>query len=158
MIIFMMFVEVLINKKSLIMKLTVNKQLKTLKVILLVTLFSVSGLQAQNVASAKKTATIDFESEILDYGTIEKGTDGTRTFIFTNSGNAPLIISDVKTSCGCTVPTYSKEAILPGEEGEIKVKYDTKKVGAFTKTITVSSNANLTRKTLKIKGTIVAVN
>ena len=140
------------------MKLTVNKKLSAMKVFLLVAVFSVASLQAQDLASAKKTASIDFETEVLDYGTIEKGTDGTRTFTFTNTGNAPLIISDVKTSCGCTVPTYSKEAILPGEEGEIEVKYNTKKVGAFTKTITVSSNANLTRKTLKIKGTIVAVN
>jgi len=80
-----------------------------------------------------------------------------RTFTFTNTGNAPLIISEVKTSCGCTVPTYSKEAIMPGKDGEIKISYDTKKVGSFTKTITVLSNANQERKTLKIKGAIVAV-
>ncbi len=140
------------------MKLTVNKKLSALKVFFLLIVFSVANLQAQNPETAKTTATIDFETEVLDYGTIEKGTDGTRTFTFTNTGNAPLIISDVKTSCGCTVPTYSKETILPGEEGEIKVKYNTQKVGAFTKTVTVSSNANLTRKTLKIKGTVVAVN
>ena len=140
------------------MKLTVNKKLSAMKVFLLLTVFSFASMQAQNSETAKKTASINFESEIVDYGTIEKGSDGMRVFTFTNTGNAPLIISDVKASCGCTVPTYSKEAILPGEEGEIEVKYDTKKVGAFTKTITVSSNANLTRKTLKIKGNIVAVN
>lgn len=140
------------------MKLTVNKKLSAMKVFLLLTVFGLASLQAQDLASAKKTANIDFETEILDYGTIEKGSDGKRIFTFTNTGNAPLIISDVKASCGCTVPTYSKEAILPGEEGEIEVKYNTKKVGAFTKTITVSSNANLTRKTLKIKGNIVEVN
>lgn len=140
------------------MKLTVNKKLSAMKVFLLLTVFSFASLQAQNSETAKKTASIDFESEIVDYGTIEKGSDGMRVFTFTNTGNAPLIISDVKASCGCTVPTYSKEAILPGEDGEIEVKYDTKRVGAFTKTITVSSNANLTRKTLKIKGNIVEVN
>ena len=140
------------------MKLTVNKNLSAMKVFLLLTVFSFASMQAQNSETAKKTASIDFESEIVDYGTIEKGSDGMRVFTFTNTGNAPLIISDVKASCGCTVPTYSKEAILPGEVGEIEVKYDTKRVGAFTKTITVSSNANLTRKTLKIKGNIVEVN
>ncbi len=140
------------------MKLTVNKNLSAMKVFLLLTVFSFASMQAQNSETAKKTASINFESEIVDYGTIEKGSDGMRVFTFTNTGNAPLIISDVKASCGCTVPTYSKEAILPGEEGEIEVKYDTKRVGAFTKTITVSSNANLTRKTLKIKGNIVEVN
>ena len=139
------------------MKLTGNKKLSAMKVFFLVTVFSVTSLQAQDLASAKKTASIDFETEVLDYGTIEKGTDGLRTFTFTNTGNAPLIISDVKTSCGCTVPTYSKEAIMPGKDGEIKISYDTKKVGSFTKTITVLSNANQERKTLKIKGTIVAV-
>ena len=140
------------------MKLTVNKNLSAMKVFLLLTVFSFASMQAQNSETAKKTASINFESEIVDYGTIEKGSDGMRVFTFTNTGNAPLIISDVKASCGCTVPTYSKEAILPGEDGEIEVKYDTKRVGAFTKTITVSSNANLTRKTLKIKGNIVEVN
>jgi len=139
------------------MKLTVNKKLSAMKVFFLVTVFSVTSLQAQDLASAKKTASIDFETEVLDYGTIEKGTDGLRTFTFTNTGNAPLIISEVKTSCGCTVPTYSKEAIMPGKDGEIKISYDTKKVGSFTKTITVLSNANQERKTLKIKGAIVAV-
>jgi len=140
------------------MKKTVNTNLKALKVFLFICLMSLTTMQAQNPEMAKTTADIDFEFEVLDYGTIEKGTDGMRVFTFTNSGNAPLIISEVKTSCGCTVPTYSKEAILPGKVGEIEIKYDTKRLGAFTKTITVLSNANQSRKTLKIKGTIVAVN
>lgn len=137
------------------MKLTVNKQLKNVSLVILVAFLSITGLQAQNVETAKKVASIDFETEELDYGTIEKGSNGVRVFTFTNTGNAPLIISNVKASCGCTVPTYSNEAILPGEEGEITVKYDTKKVGKFTKTITVSSNATNTKKLLKIKGSIV---
>ncbi len=137
------------------MKLTVNKQLKNVSFVILVAFLSITGLQAQNVETAKKVASINFEVEELDYGTIEKGSNGVRVFTFTNTGNAPLIISNVKASCGCTVPTYSNEAILPGEEGEITVKYDTKKVGKFTKTITVSSNATNTKKLLKIKGNIV---
>lgn len=137
------------------MKLTVNKQLKNVSFVILVAFLSITGLQAQNLETAKKVASIDFETEELDYGTIEKGSNGVRVFTFTNTGNAPLIISNVKASCGCTVPTYSNEAILPGEEGEITVKYDTKKVGKFTKTITVSSNATNTKKLLKIKGNII---
>ncbi len=137
------------------MKLTVNKQLKNVSLVILVAFLSITGLQAQNLETAKKVASIDFETEELDYGTIEKGSNGVRVFTFTNTGNAPLIISNVKASCGCTVPTYSNEAILPGEEGEITVKYDTKKVGKFTKTITVSSNATNTKKLLKIKGNII---
>lgn len=139
------------------MKKTVNTKLNALKLILLMCLFSLTTTQSQNLETAKKTATLDFETEVLDYGTIIQNSDGLRIFTFTNTGNAPLIISEVKTSCGCTVPTYSKEAILPGEAGEIKIKYDTKRLGSFTKTVTVLSNANLTRKTLKIKGTIVTV-
>ncbi len=137
------------------MKLTVNKQLKNVSLVILVAFLSITGLQAQNLETAKKVASINFEVEELDYGTIEKGSNGVRVFTFTNTGNAPLIISNVKASCGCTVPTYSNEAILPGEEGEITVKYDTKKVGKFTKTITVSSNATNTKKLLKIKGNII---
>ncbi len=133
------------------MKQTVN----ALKVFLFVSLFSVTTIQAQNAETAKTSASIDFETEIIDYGTINQHSNGVKVFAFTNTGNAPLIISEVKTSCGCTVPTFSKEAILPGEKGEIEIKYDTKRLGAFTKTVTVLSNANQTRKTLKIKGNIV---
>ena len=94
---------------------------------------------------------------MIDYGTITQNSNGLKIFSFTNTGNAPLIISEVKTSCGCTVPAYSKEAILPGDDGQIKIKYDTKRTGSFTKTITVLSNAVQSRKTLKIKGTVEAV-
>jgi hypothetical protein len=104
----------------------------------------------------KKSAIIDFESEVIDYGSIVQNSNGLKVFSFTNKGNAPLLITDVKTSCGCTVPTYSKEAILPGEVGQIKVKYDTKRLGSFSKTITVISNAKQARKTLKIKGSVEA--
>ncbi len=139
------------------MKKTVNTKLSAMKVILFMCLISLTSLQAQNLETARTTAGIDFETEVIDFGTIEKNSDGTRVFSFSNTGNGPLIISNVKTSCGCTVPTYSKEAILPGESGEIEIKYDTKRLGSFSKTITVLSNANQTKKTLKIKGNIVTV-
>ncbi len=138
------------------MKKTVNTKLSTMKVILFMCLIGLTSLQAQNVETARATASIDFETEVIDFGTIEKNSDGVRVFSFSNTGNGPLIISDVKTSCGCTVPTYSKQAIMPGEDGEIEVKYDTKRLGSFSKTITVYSNANLSKKSLKIKGEIVA--
>lgn len=103
-----------------------------------------------------KVVIISFEIEIIDYGTIEQHSDGTRLFAFTNEGDAPLLITGVKTSCGCTVPSYSKEPILPGKTGELKIKYDTKRLGAFTKTIRVTSNAEGGNKILKIKGNTVA--
>ena len=143
------------------MKRTVNTSLNAIKVFLFVGVFSLTTIQAQDLAmvkTAKKVAILDFETEVIDYGTIAQHSDGMRTFTFTNTGNAPLIISEVKTSCGCTVPAYSKEAILPGSEGQLEIVYDTKKLGNFSKTITVISNAKEVRKTLKIKGNIVAKN
>ena len=95
-----------------------------------------------------------FESTVMDYGTIEHKADGARAFVFTNTGDAPLIISNARGSCGCTVPTWPKEPIPPGASGTIGVKYDTKRVGKFTKTITLSTNTAEKSKILTIKGEI----
>lgn len=90
-----------------------------------------------------------------DYGKIEKASTGVRFFKFSNTGTAPLVISAAKGSCGCTVPSYPKEPIMPGEAGYIKVKYDTKRVGAFTKYVTLTTNATSNTTTrLKITGTV----
>ncbi|WP_345189584.1 DUF1573 domain-containing protein [Algibacter agarivorans] len=105
--------------------------------------------------SVNAQAEIEFKSETIDYGTIEKGSDGVRVFEFTNTGNEPLIISDVKSSCGCTIPSKPKDPILPGKTGEIKVKYDTNRVNPIRKTITVLSNAKTPTVALKIKGLVV---
>ncbi|WMX16409.1 MULTISPECIES: DUF1573 domain-containing protein [unclassified Aureispira] len=92
-----------------------------------------------------------------NYGKIEKASTGVRFFKFTNTGSAPLVISAAKGSCGCTVPSYPKEPIMPGEAGYIKVKYDTKRVGAFTKYVTLTTNATSNTTTrLKITGTVEA--
>jgi hypothetical protein len=122
----------------------------------------VLALSFFNAAPAKfdkydsKVAVIKFKTEVVDYGIITQHSDGIRRFMFTNTGDAPLLITKVKTSCGCTVPSYSKAPILSGETGELEIKYNTKKLGAFTKTITVTSNAEGGNKILKIKGSIVA--
>ncbi len=97
---------------------------------------------------------LQFESEVIDYGTIDYKADGVRAFKFTNVGNAPIVISNVKGSCGCTVPTKPKGAIMPGESAEIGVKYATNRVGAFSKTVLVTSNASKPTVVLKIKGTV----
>ena len=76
-------------------------------------------------------------------------------FKFTNTGDAPLIVSQVSSSCGCTVPKWSKDPILPGKTGEIQVKYDTQRVNPIRKTITVISNADTPTVALKIKGDVV---
>lgn len=103
---------------------------------------------------AQDTAKIEFKSETIDYGEIEKGSNGVRVFEFTNTGNAPLVISSVKSSCGCTIPKKPEQPILPGKTGQIEVKYDTNRVGPIRKAITVISNADTPTKVLKIKGNV----
>ena len=102
----------------------------------------------------KVDATIDFESKIIDYGVIENGGNGNREFLFTNNGTEPLIIKNAKGSCGCTVPTWPREPILPGTSDKIKVKYATNRVGKFTKTITITTNASKKPVILTIKGEV----
>ena len=108
-----------------------------------------------SVSGQEKIAKIEFKTDVIDYGTIEKGADGVRTFEFTNTGDAPLIITKVSSSCGCTVPKKPDGAILPGDTGEIQVKYDTKRVMPIRKTITVLSNADTPTIALKIKGEVI---
>ena len=101
-------------------------------------------------------AKIEFEQEVIDYGEIAKGSDGVRTFEFTYIGDAPLVISNVKSSCGCTVPSKPDGPVAPGESSAIKVKYDTKRIGPIRKTVTVYSNADEPIISLKIKGIVLA--
>lgn len=109
-------------------------------------------------AYAQKGAKIELKSETIDYGTVNKEDDnGIRVFEFTNTGDAPLIIKDVKSTCGCTVPTKPKEPILPGKTGKIEVKYNMS-TGPIRKTITAETNAVNYEGgivPLKIKGTVV---
>ena len=94
----------------------------------------------------------------IDYGKVTKEEDsGLRVFEFTNTGNQPLLIKDVKSSCGCTVPSFSKDPIMPGKTGKIEVKYNMNP-GPIRKTITVESNAvnvDEGRVALKIKGEVI---
>ena len=123
-----------------------------MKKIVIIALIAFVGLVQQVHAQAK----IEFKTDVIDYGTIEKGADGVRSFEFTNTGDAPLIITKVKSSCGCTVPEKPTDPILPGKTGVIKVKYDTNRVMPIRKTITVSTNAaDSPTIALKIKGLVV---
>jgi len=127
-------------------KLKIMKQLVTILFI---------GLISLSVTAQEKVAKIEFKETTIDYGTIEKGADGVRVFEFTNTGDAPLIISKVSSSCGCTIPKKPKDPILPGKTGEIEVKYDTNRVNPIRKTITVISNAETPTVALKIKGLVI---
>tara|TARA_R110000868_G_C10599456_1_gene740352 strand:- start:72 stop:515 length:444 start_codon:yes stop_codon:yes gene_type:complete len=139
------------------------------KIILLamLTVLGVTSSQAQETtkkikATAAKVAKVNgagmvFVSETIDYGTVAHNADGKREFVFTNNGNKPLIITNTQGSCGCTVPSTPKEPIAPGAKGVIGVKYATDRVGAFTKTVTVTSNAEgQATKILTIKGVVLA--
>lgn len=108
-----------------------------------------------SVKAQDKSAKIEFKETEIDYGEIEKGSNGVRVFQFTNTGDVPLVISKVRSSCGCTIPKKPEDPVLPGESGEIEVKYDTKRVGPIRKTITVESNADTPTVGLKIKGKIL---
>ncbi|MGB0395522.1 MAG: DUF1573 domain-containing protein [Flavobacteriaceae bacterium] len=100
---------------------------------------------------------ISFEMETIDYGEITKGSDGFRTFTFENTGDAPLEIQGVRSSCGCTIPKKPEAPIAPGEKGEITVRYDTNRLGVFRKTITVNTNvSSASIIALKIKGNVLA--
>ena len=127
-------------------------------------LLSVVGVTATQAQTSKKAklettqtqgAQINFKSETIDYGTIDRNSDGKRDFVFTNTGNTPLIITSAQGSCGCTVPTYPKEPIAPGAKGVISVKYATDRVGAFSKTVTLSTNATTPKTVLTIKGNVL---
>jgi hypothetical protein len=125
--------------------------MKSLFSVLFVAFAFVIQVNAQSVDS---TLIIKFVSTVHDYGTIEQGSDGSCNFVFTSTGQTPLVLSNVRASCGCTVPTWPREPILPGKEGSIKVVYNTNLVGSFNKSISVSSNAKNKEVILNIKGTV----
>lgn len=126
----------------------------------LLLLFSLSLLMgfhtfAQEDATDSDAPTMDFEFDTYDFGKLNAGDDASVEFTFTNNGKKPLIITNVKASCGCTTPYWSKEPVKPGEQGTIKAKYNTVgKNGGFNKPITITSNASTPTKRIFIKGNV----
>ena len=114
---------------------------------------------SQEIIVNPNSPKIDFEKELIDMGTYNQYDDDSSRceFKFTNTGKEPLIIEKAKGSCGCTVPEWPKEPIAPGETATIKVNYDEKRVGPYTKSITITSNARISPKVVKVKGKILAV-
>lgn len=129
-----------------------------MKNILLFTFLIVSSAAfAQNadIADTLLMPEITFEKVIHDFGTLPKGGNTTARFYFRNTGKSPLIISKCGVTCGCTTPQCPTEPIMPGKQGFIDVHYDSLRVGAFTKTVTVNSNAKNNNVVLKIMGNII---
>lgn len=154
--------------------------MKKLVLSIAIVVFAIASMNAQNTADQKQKSptpeeqrritqedaaakalaenpnapVISFEKVVHDYGEIEQNADGNCEFKFTNNGKEPLILSNVRSSCGCTVPVWPRQPILPGQSDMIKVKYDTKRIGVINKSIQVYSNATEKTVVLKIKGKI----
>lgn len=131
------------------------KKLFFLSLFAILTFGAVHAQAPENQDTIVNGPKIQFESLVHEYGTIAKGSDGNCEFTFTNMGNEPLILSNVRASCGCTTPSWTQKPIMPGKTGTIKVHYNTNNVGGFNKSITVTSNAvDNPRTVLKIKGLV----
>lgn len=124
-----------------------------------------SKIKEGNISSAKErdsiinlgSPIIEFSTKEYDFGTVVEGEKVEGTFIVTNKGKTDLLITQVKPSCGCTTPDWTKEAIAPGKSGEIKFLFNSKgRVGKQNKSITVKSNAEKLNEVIRIKGTVTA--
>jgi len=132
--------------------------------ILLALLFSTTTVLSQTTGPAVKAEAtkkmtggkFTWVKTEHDFGNIAKDKPVTAEYKFKNTGNKPIIISEVKKSCGCTVPTWPEQPIMPGEEAVIKATYNAKNPGAFNKTITVVSNAEENYIYLRLKGKVIA--
>jgi len=137
--------------------------MKKLILSIMVVLVAGSFAVAQNDKTTADTKPVSnpnapvmkFENDVFDFGTIKQGDKVEHTFVFTNAGKEPLIITEAHGSCGCTVPEWPKEPLKKGEKGSIKVTFNSSgKMGVQEKTITINSNASENPKILRIKGNI----
>ncbi len=133
--------------------------MKRFQITLAFTLLGLVFLSFNQSPEQQRAPVMTFESQVFDFGTIKqsqpRNSDGKCEFVFTNTGNEPLIITGVRADCGCTAPHYTKEPVMPGETGKISVQYDNSRVGSFSKGITVTSNANPPSIRLTIRGSVV---
>ena len=133
--------------------------MKKLILTFLLSMAVVFGVNAQsNKKEVKATGSqpeITFKEMVHDYGEVVKDGNGICEFEYKNTGKAPLMLTNVRSSCGCTIPSWSKEPLMPGKTAKIKVKYNTKNVGTINKSITVESNASNGTVVLKITGKVV---
>ena len=129
----------------------------------LMTLVFVTVMGQSPAPQAKNGPVITFDQKLIDkagnitwdYGTIYKDGNGDSFFRFTNTGKEPLVLSEVRSSCGCTVPKWPREPIMPGKSDTIKVRYSTSRMGVINKSITVVSNAVNNPVILRIAGNVI---
>jgi hypothetical protein len=134
-----------------------KKFLATFSMVALLVAFA--SAQAAQTAPTEATKSIGgpvmtFEKMEIDYGTIAQGADPLRKFKFKNTGTEPLVIKNARGSCGCTVPSYKKEPIMPGETSEIEVRYDTQRPGPINKQVTIETNEGDMPRVLTIRGNV----
>ena len=127
------------------------KKLLTLCAVI-VGFISFTAMQTDNKPEFK------FEKETHDFGKIPQGKPVSVDFKFTNTGEEPIIISNIETTCGCTVPKYTKTPVLKGQEGTITLTFNAAAVQPFSKAVTIKSNARTSNKVLYIKGEVIAAN
>jgi len=138
------------TEKLIIMK----KIIASLMFIIATFTISCSQTPASGETESVFGPAIEFAEMNHNYGTIEQGGNGTFEFVFTNTGTEPLLLSNVRSSCGCTVPVWPREPINASKSASIEVKYDTRRIGQFNKSITVYSNASETPIVLRIRGNV----
>jgi len=118
----------------------------------LVSFLAVGQIDQNQDAAPADGPVMTLESMVVDYGTIEQHSEPLRVLKFTNTGTAPLIIKSARGSCGCTVPKFAKEPIMPGEESEIEIRYATNRLGKFSKTVTLTTNEEGDSRVIKVQG------
>ncbi len=134
-----------------------RQQLNTTTAVTAPTPATANAKPVEPAAPVGPTTTVKFDENEYDYGTIDQGEKARHTYKFTNTGNEPLIISNAKGSCGCTVPSWPKEPIPPGGTGQIDVEFDSKgKKGKQSKRVTITANTEPAQTFLTIKGEVNA--
>jgi hypothetical protein len=131
------------------------KTIQFIFVALFIGCIAATGQEMSITSKADNNAEVIWEKKAYDFGKLQRGNPAITYFTFTNTSNEAIVIEKVKTSCGCTASEYPKEPVLPGATASIKVTYDTKRAGAFSKSISVYlSNSNPVTM-LKIKGSVL---
>lgn len=134
--------------------------MKTLQLSILAAVFGLMSFTTINtskdpITKTKAATAVSWKSETIDVGNIPQGTPKAIEFEFKNTGKTDIIITNVKAACGCTATDYTKTPIKPGQNASVKATYNAANKGAFTKTVTVTTNAEDAPKTLTIKGTVI---
>jgi len=137
-----------------------NSMSKSLKISILAFALGLMSFTAKNntpdpITKTFATSPVSWKSESIDIGSIPQGTPKSLDFEFRNTGKTDIIITNVKASCGCTATDYTKTPIKPGQTAKVTATYNAANKGAFTKTVTVTTNAEEAPKVLTFKGTVI---